>query len=97
MARGDVGLCNVPQYNFDMCRDQIKSQVDKGVKIWTSIPSAGTAQFNDVPPACMNLPVVLSGSCTGEGPRPVPCGSACIQFRGVTDDQMREISSYLRG
>jgi hypothetical protein len=58
--------------------------------------SLTVAQFDSVPPACMNLVVALSGSCTGEGPRPVPCGSACIQYHGITDDKMREISSYLR-
>ncbi|KAH6853210.1 hypothetical protein B0I37DRAFT_440396 [Chaetomium sp. MPI-CAGE-AT-0009] len=72
------------------------AQVDRGVKVWTSIPSAGVAQFDNIPPACMNLAVALSGSCTGEGPRPVPCGSACMQYRGISDDQIREISSYLR-
>lgn len=46
MARADVGPCNVPQYNFDMCRDQIKGQVEKGIKIWTSIPSQGSKCFS---------------------------------------------------
>jgi hypothetical protein len=41
VARADVGPCNVPKYNFDLCNDQIKAQNDRGVKIWTSIPSPG--------------------------------------------------------
>jgi hypothetical protein len=43
----------------------------------------------------MNLAVVMSGSCTGDGPRPVPCGSACIQYVGISDEQMGQISSQL--
>jgi hypothetical protein len=35
-ARQAVGLCGVPQYNFDMCQDQLR-----GVVVDTSIPSAG--------------------------------------------------------
>ena len=41
VARADVGPCNVPQYNFDICRDQIKGQVASGVKVMTSMPSSG--------------------------------------------------------
>ena len=52
-------------------------------------------KFDNVPPACMNLAVALSGSCTGEGPRPTPCGSACMQYSGLSDDQFRQLSSYL--
>lgn len=43
----------------------------------------------------MNLAVVMSGSCTGEGTRPTPCGSACMQYTGLSEDQMRTLSSYL--
>lgn len=36
-ARQDgVGLCGVPQYNFDMCQDQLR-----GVVVDTDIPSPG--------------------------------------------------------
>ncbi|KAK0624118.1 hypothetical protein B0T14DRAFT_583316 [Immersiella caudata] len=92
VKRSNVGPCNVPMYNFDICRDQIRNQ---GAQIWSSIPAAGVAQFDNIPPACMNLAVVLSGSCTGEGARPVPCGSACMQYHGLGDDQFRILSSYL--
>jgi hypothetical protein len=34
----DVGPCNIPMYNFDMCRDQVKSQ---NIIITSSIPSPG--------------------------------------------------------
>ncbi|KAH8647844.1 hypothetical protein BX600DRAFT_443188 [Xylariales sp. PMI_506] len=49
---------NVPSYNFDLCHDEAV-----GVSITSSIPAGGVAQFNNVPAACMDLVVVLSGSC----------------------------------
>ncbi|KLU88305.1 hypothetical protein MAPG_07292 [Magnaporthiopsis poae ATCC 64411] len=91
--RNLVGLCGVPQYNFDMCKDQLA----KGKKVESSIPSKGVAKFVNIPPACMNLAVVLSGSCTGEGTRPVPCGSDCIQYTGLNDQQMMFLSKALQG
>ncbi|SPQ20857.1 8d3f5037-7f47-4a30-b24b-6ca852fca6bc [Thermothielavioides terrestris] len=94
-TRADVGPCNVPKYNFDICNTQLHDQANRGIKVQTSIPSPGVGRFDNVPPACMDLAVALSGSCTGTGPRPVPCGSACMQYTGLTDDQLRQISSYL--
>lgn len=123
--RNLVGLCGVPQYNFDMCKDQLA----KGKKVESSIPSKGgkcsfflplvyrstskfppqssantsyfpstaVAKFVNIPPACMNLAVVLSGSCTGEGTRPVPCGSDCMQYTGLNDQQMMFLSKALKG
>jgi hypothetical protein len=54
------------------------------------------ARFDNVPPACMDLAGVLTGVCTGDGPRPTPCGSACMQYTGLSDDQLRQLSSYLQ-
>ncbi|KFX89846.1 hypothetical protein V490_06782 [Pseudogymnoascus sp. VKM F-3557] len=90
--RADVGPCNIPMYNFDLCHDQVNSQT---VKVVSSIPSPGVARFDNVPPACMNLASVLGGSCTGEGARPTPCGSACMQYSGLTDTQMAYLSRAL--
>jgi hypothetical protein len=120
IARQEVGLCGVPAYNFDICRDQLQ-----GVQVISSVPSEGgkinyypsyqfmtsysyliknnlalslkVAQFDNIPPGCMNLAVVLSGSCTGEGTHPVPCGSACMQYTGLSDEQMAALSRTLRG
>ncbi|EJT73731.1 hypothetical protein GGTG_07587 [Gaeumannomyces tritici R3-111a-1] len=91
--RNLVGLCGVPQYNFDMCKDQLA----KGKQVMSSIPSKGVAKFVNIPPACMNLAVVLSGSCTGEGTSPVPCGSDCMQYTGLNDQQMMFLSKALQG
>ncbi|KAL0471043.1 hypothetical protein QR685DRAFT_572068 [Neurospora intermedia] len=95
-VRQDVGPCNVPRYNFDICNGQLHDQANRGIRVQTSIPSAGVGQFDNVPPACMNLAVALSGSCSGDGPRPTPCGSACLQYTGLSDDQFRQLSSYLQ-
>ncbi|KAM7182606.1 hypothetical protein V8F33_014180 [Rhypophila sp. PSN 637] len=94
--RADVGPCNVPKYNFDICNNQLQDQKKKGIKVLANVPSKGVAQFDNIPPACMNLAVVLSGSCTGTGPRPTPCGSACMKYTGMSDKQLRQLSSYLQ-
>ncbi|KAI1413023.1 hypothetical protein F5Y13DRAFT_189824 [Hypoxylon sp. FL1857] len=90
--RQATGSCGVPQYNFDLCHDQLQ-----GITVMSSIPGQGQAQFDNVPPACMDLVTVLSGSCTGSSPRPTPCGSACVVYSGLTDDDFARISKALGG
>ncbi|KAF3020122.1 hypothetical protein E8E14_007031 [Neopestalotiopsis sp. 37M] len=85
-----VGPCNVPQYNFDQCHQQLQ-----GVTVTTSIPQEGEGRFDNVPPACMNLAVVLTGSCGGNSARPTPCGSACLLYTGLTDSDYAQISKTL--
>ncbi|KAI0439963.1 hypothetical protein F4803DRAFT_529107 [Xylaria telfairii] len=93
VERALVGPCNVPQYNFDICHDQLT-----GVTVRSSIPSGGVAQFDNVPPACMNLATVLTGSCPGSttGPTIVVCGSACLRYSGLTNAQFATLSKTLR-
>ncbi|KAI1402528.1 hypothetical protein F4819DRAFT_507463 [Hypoxylon fuscum] len=88
--RQDVGPCGVPKYNFDQCYDQ---SVSAGVA--SSIPSPGEGRFDNVPPACMDLSAVLVGSCTDDGPRPEPCGSACLHYTGLTDEDFAKLSNIL--
>ncbi|OBT70314.1 hypothetical protein VE03_00048 [Pseudogymnoascus sp. 23342-1-I1] len=92
VERQAVGPCNIPKYNFDLCRDQVKSQT---ARVVSSIPVAGEARFDNIPPACMNLAAVLGGSCTGTGARPTPCGSACMKYTSLTDEQMSYLSRAL--
>ena len=40
-VRADAGPCNVPKYNFDICNNQLRDQANRGIKVQTSIPSAG--------------------------------------------------------
>ncbi len=53
------------------------------------------ARFDDIPPACMNLASALAGSCTGEGIRPTPCGSACMEYTGLSSEQMANLARVL--
>ncbi|KAK0746810.1 hypothetical protein B0T18DRAFT_438658 [Schizothecium vesticola] len=92
IKRDNVGPCGVPQCNYDLCNGQATSQA---VSVFSSILSLGVPQFANIPSACMVLAVALSGSCSGDGARPIPCGSACMQYQGLSDDQFRVLSSYL--
>ncbi|OAA54530.1 hypothetical protein SPI_08776 [Niveomyces insectorum RCEF 264] len=94
VGRDDVGPCNVPMYNFYQCRDELHSQ---GQPVVTSTPAQGVAQFDNIPPACMDLAGVLAGTCTGVEIRPTPCGSACMQYTGLSSDQMRQLALTLQG
>ncbi|KAI1125683.1 hypothetical protein F5Y10DRAFT_294463 [Nemania abortiva] len=87
-----VGLCNVPQYNFDQCHDQISR-----THVETSVPGPGKAQFDGVPPACMDLATVLTGSCGSNGPGLTVCGSACLHYTGLTDEQLATLSNAING
>ncbi|KAI0430340.1 hypothetical protein F5Y09DRAFT_307870 [Xylaria sp. FL1042] len=91
VERQDVGTCNVPQYNFDQCHQELTVTT-----VMTSLPEAGEAQFDNVPPACMVLATVLTGTCPGgNGPTIYPCGSACLHYSGLTDDELGALSSAL--
>ncbi|ATY58737.1 hypothetical protein A9K55_002602 [Cordyceps militaris] len=90
VKRDAVGPCNVPQYNFDQCQDQLR-----GVTVTTSIPAEGQAQFDNIPPACMNLAGVLTGGCGVSGTRPQPCGSACLRYTGLSGDDLSKLSQVL--
>lgn len=108
-----TGPCNVPMYNFALCHDQLQGiTVDTsipGVGGKSSLLKSCTAknltagcllidgQFDNVPPACMDLAGVLSGSCDDQSPRPTPCGSACLLYTGLTDDHYATISNAMGG
>ncbi|KAK7916876.1 hypothetical protein PG985_010484 [Apiospora marii] len=85
-----VGPCGVPQYNFDLCHAQLQN-----ITVQTSIPADGEGQFDYVPQACMDLAAVLSGDCTDTTIRPTVCGSACLHYSGLTDDDYANISIAL--
>ncbi|KAI0022728.1 hypothetical protein F4780DRAFT_164899 [Xylariomycetidae sp. FL0641] len=87
-----TGPCGVPQYNFDLCHDQLINHVVKD-----SIPAEGQAKFEAVPPACMDLATVLTGACNGDGPRPTPCGSDCLLYTGMTEANYATLSNVLSG
>ncbi|KAI2465194.1 hypothetical protein F4781DRAFT_435636 [Annulohypoxylon bovei var. microspora] len=87
----DVGPCGVPQYNFDLCGKSLQT-----VTIASSFPAQGEAQYDNVPPTCMVLSTVLDGECNQEkGSRPIPCGSACLLYTGVTDEDLGKLNRAL--
>ncbi|KAK5636378.1 hypothetical protein RRF57_012090 [Xylaria bambusicola] len=52
-------------------------------------------QFDNAPSLCMNLAMVLTSSCSGTGPCPTPCGSACLVYTGLTDVDYAKLSNIL--
>ncbi|KAF2746594.1 hypothetical protein M011DRAFT_477833 [Sporormia fimetaria CBS 119925] len=90
LARRQVGACNVPQYNFDMCHEDLKP-----VTVMTSRPAEGVAQFDNVPASCLNLATALTGGCGIEGPMPIICGSACMKYEGLTEEMFDKLSDFL--
>ncbi|KAI0505761.1 hypothetical protein F5B22DRAFT_639716 [Xylaria bambusicola] len=91
IERQDVGPCNVAQFNFDRCHEQLAT-----VTVTSSLPAAGEVKFDGVPPACMDLAGVLTGSCPGgNGPMITVCGSDCLHYTGLTDDQLGALSKAL--
>ncbi|KAI0835177.1 hypothetical protein F5Y06DRAFT_306364 [Hypoxylon sp. FL0890] len=87
----DEGPCGVPQYNFDMCADSLQ-----GVTILSSTPGPGQAQFENIPPTCMVLSTVLAGACDqSQRPGPVPCGSACLLYTELTDEDLNHLKEAL--
>ncbi|XXH01597.1 hypothetical protein Hte_007957 [Hypoxylon texense] len=89
-SRSDVGPCGVPQYNYDMCHNDLKT-----VTVKTSIPAQGEARFDNIPATCMDLATVLDGACDGGGPSVTPCGSACLSYKQLTDEQLGQLSKVL--
>ncbi|KAI1391638.1 uncharacterized protein F4822DRAFT_427494 [Hypoxylon trugodes] len=87
----DEGLCGVPQYNFDMCRNALA-----GITITQSMPTYGQARFDNILPSCMVLSTVLAGTCDpGLGPHPILCGSACLMYTDLTDEQLDKLEKAL--
>ncbi|KAI1207737.1 uncharacterized protein F4807DRAFT_462537 [Annulohypoxylon truncatum] len=90
--RQDVGPCGVPKYVFDLCHDE---GVSAGIN--SSIPSPGEARFDHVPPTCMTLSGALLGGCTNSGPRVEACGTDCLHYTGLTDEDFAHLSNALNG
>ncbi|KAI0100943.1 hypothetical protein GGR51DRAFT_563593 [Nemania sp. FL0031] len=88
-----TGPCDVLQSSFDLCHDQLA-----GIRVDSSIPGPGKARFDGVPPACMDLAAVLTGNCGAPaGPGVLVCGSACLRYSGLTDEQLATLSNTING
>ncbi|KAI0386661.1 hypothetical protein F5Y04DRAFT_275112 [Hypomontagnella monticulosa] len=80
----------VPQYNFDDCyHDALNAQITV-----TGPISDNHIRIEGLPPTCMVLSTVLDGNTDG-GPTPTPCGSACIEYSGMTPDEYENIRQIL--
>ncbi|KAI0179152.1 hypothetical protein GGR52DRAFT_570052 [Hypoxylon sp. FL1284] len=80
----------IPQNNWDDCyNDSLKAKINiKGPVGDNHIRVEG------LPPTCMVLSDVLDGKTDG-GPRPTPCGSACIEYTGMQPDDYEHIRSMV--
>ncbi|KAL8387173.1 hypothetical protein RB595_010105 [Gaeumannomyces hyphopodioides] len=90
-AVANTGPCGVPQYNFDMCKNDLRT-----VTVRTTLPARGVARFDNVPPTCMVLSTVLTGGCGVAPPYPTVCGSACLQYSGLSEAQLNQLGNALR-
>ncbi|KAI2638976.1 hypothetical protein GGS26DRAFT_587747 [Hypomontagnella submonticulosa] len=80
----------VPQYNIDNCyNDALNAKVTV-----TGPIGDNHIRIEGLPSTCMVLSTVLDGNTDG-GPTPTPCGSACIEYSGMTPDEYENIRQTL--
>lgn len=76
----------VPQHNWDDCyNDALNAQITINGPVGDN-----HIQIEGLPPTCMVLATVLDGKTNG-GPVPIPCGSACIEYSGMTPEEYEQI------
>ncbi|KAG4414469.1 hypothetical protein IFR04_012381 [Cadophora malorum] len=80
----------VPQFEFERCHNDLA-----GVTVTATSPGAGQVQFDNVPASCMNLATVLVGDPV-EGPYVQPCGSACLIYPDLTEQQFNDLVAGLQ-
>ncbi|KAL8413502.1 hypothetical protein RB594_004946 [Gaeumannomyces avenae] len=90
-AVANTGPCGVSQYNFDMCKNDLRT-----VTVRTTLPARGVARFDSAPPTCMVLSTVLAGGCGVAPPYPTVCGSACLQYASLSEGQLNQLGDALR-
>lgn len=50
-----------------------------------------------MPPTCMTLSGALLGGCTDGGPRIEACGTDCLHYTGLKDEDFAKLSNALSG
>lgn len=106
-ARPPTAPEGVPQQEFDRCYTDITgvritaTSPGAGCKLrlilyfWRFYTDFCLAvQFDNVPASCMNLATVLVGDPVN-GPYPTPCGSACLVYNGLSDQQYNDLVGAL--
>ncbi|KAI1778345.1 hypothetical protein F4818DRAFT_438511 [Hypoxylon cercidicola] len=51
-------------------------------------------RIQGLPPTCMVLSTVIDGKVDG-GPTPTPCGTACLEYSGMTPDDYEHIRAMV--
>ena len=80
----------IPQHNWDDCYNQALN-----AHITVTGPIGDNhIRVEGLPPTCMTLATVLDGNTSG-GPVPIPCGSACIEYTGMTPEAFEQIRGQI--
>ncbi|KAF7526540.1 hypothetical protein G7054_g10744 [Neopestalotiopsis clavispora] len=90
-ANGRRGMFPRQEQNelaWQLCREQLT-----GATITFDGPSPGNIIVSGIPPACMTLATVITG--TVNAGNPVPQGTDSILFQNLTDDELRAMQSAL--
>ncbi|KAI1650199.1 uncharacterized protein F4817DRAFT_313058 [Daldinia loculata] len=79
----------VPQFNIDACYyDALSANVTMNGPIGDN-----HIRVEGLPQTCMVLSTILSGKV--DGPQPIPCGNACIEYTGMSVDEYESIRHIL--
>ena len=81
---------SLPPAAQQACQSQLK-----GVTVEVSKQGDSNVRFDNVPPACMTLANVFLGQNRPGQPRPIPMGSAALQYNGLTEDQLNTLQQAL--
>ena len=86
-APQDAGL---PPVAEQACRDELHSAT-------VTVSSVGNngVRFDGVPPACMTLTNVFLGQNTAAQSKPIPMGSASVQYENLTPDELNTLQQAL--
>ena len=80
----------IPQHNWDDCyNDALNAQITINGPVGDN-----HIKIEGLPPTCMTLATVLDGNTSG-GPVPTPCGSACIEYSGMTPEEYEQIRNQV--
>lgn len=90
-----IAPVGVPQYNFDDCIMDLRAYSEQDRNVTLRQNGASTLRADNVPQRCMVLASVIV-PISGSGPYPIPLGTASLEWRNVTDEQMSTLRDYFR-
>lgn len=80
----------VNQFNWDECFYAAK----ESHMTVTGPVGDNNIRVEGIPPACMNLAAFISGG-QGDMGRPIPCGSACIEYTNMTPEYYENVRAII--